>query len=131
MQGFDEYQQEAARTGGSDLREGNVSKGLSCAGLGLTGEAGEVADIIKKVVHHGRDLDAELEAKLKKEAGDVLWYLAHLCNVLGWSLSEVAALNVQKLRARYPNGFNTADSIAKADETPSRATARVPGEVSP
>lgn len=116
MERFDEYQQEAARTGGSDLRDGQTLKGMSCAGLGLTGEAGEVADIIKKVVHHGRDLDDAMETKLKKELGDVLWYAAHLCNVMGWSLSEVAALNVEKLRARYPNGFNTADSIAKRDE---------------
>jgi NTP pyrophosphatase (non-canonical NTP hydrolase) len=116
MDTFDEYQREAARTGGSDLRDGQTLKGMSCAGLGLAGEAGEVADIIKKVVHHGRDLDTELEAKLKKELGDVLWYAAHLCNVLGWSLSDVAAGNVEKLRTRYPNGFSLADSIAKRDE---------------
>lgn len=116
MDTFNEYQQEAARTGGSDLRDGETLKGMSCAGLGLTGEAGEVADIIKKVVHHGRDLDAEMEAKLKKELGDVLWYAAHLCNVLGWSLSDVARLNVEKLRVRYPRGFTLADSIAKRDE---------------
>lgn len=116
MKTFDEYQQEAARTGGSDLRDSNTLKGLSCAGLGLAGESGEVADIIKKVVHHGRDLDAEMEAKLKRELGDVLWYAAHLCNVLGWKFSDVATANVEKLRARYPSGFNTEDSIAKRDE---------------
>lgn len=106
------YQEEAARTGGSDLKPENREKGLSCAGLGLAGESGEVADLIKKVLHHRHPLD---EGKLKKEAGDVLWYLAHLCNVLGWELEEVALLNVEKLRARYPDGFTTEASLNRAD----------------
>lgn len=113
MDTFSEYQRAAARTGGSDLKPENRDKGLNCAAMGLAGEAGEVCDLVKKVQHHRAPLDA---AKLQKELGDVLWYLAHACNVMGWSLGDIAALNVEKLRARYPNGFNTADSIAKADE---------------
>lgn len=113
MDTFSEYQRAAARTGGSDLKPENRDKGLNCAAMGLAGEAGEVCDLIKKVQHHRAPLD---EAKLRKELGDVLWYLAHACNVMGWDLGAIAALNVEKLKARYPNGFTTADSIAKRDE---------------
>ena len=110
---FDDYQREAARTGGSDLLPDNKEKGLNCAAMGLAGEAGEVCDLVKKWQHHRAPRDVE---KLRKELGDVLWYVAHACNVMGWTMEEIAALNVKKLRARYPDGFNTADSIAKRDE---------------
>lgn len=118
---FDAYQKHAARTGGTDLLPENRDKGMSCAGLGLTGEAGEVADIIKKVIHHRQPLDDAMAMKLQKELGDVLWYIAHACNVMGWSMDAVAEGNVAKLRARYPNGFTPEDSVAKRDELhPSR-----------
>ena len=110
---FSDYQREAARTGGSDLVPGNEEKGLNCAAMGLAGEAGEVCDLVKKWQHHRAPRDVE---KLRKELGDVLWYVAHACNVMGWTLEDIATLNVAKLRARYPNGFSTADSIAKRDE---------------
>jgi len=113
MKTFKEYQREAARTAGSDLSPENRKMGLSCAGLGVAGEAGEVADVIKKHLHHGVALD---ETELRKELGDVLWYVAHACNVMGWELGDIAAGNVEKRRARYPEGFTTADSIARRDE---------------
>lgn len=113
---FNEYQRAAARTGGSDLAAGNEEKGLNCAAMGLAGEAGEVCDLVKKWQHHRAPRDA---AKLRKELGDVLWYLAHACNVMGWRMEDIAAENVAKLRARYPDGFSTEASIAKADEVKS------------
>lgn len=116
MSSMADYQRAAARTGGSNLLPENRDKGLNCAAMGLAGEAGEVCDLVKKVQHHRAPLD---EAKLKKELGDVLWYLAHACNVMGWSLDEIAALNIEKLRARYPDGFTTEASIARRDEAPS------------
>lgn len=70
---------------------------------GLTGESGEVADLIKKHFGHGHELDRD---KLKKELGDVLWYLARLSAEFGILLSDVADSNIAKLRARYPNGFS-------------------------
>lgn len=82
-------------------------------GQGLAGEAGEVCDLLKKVLGHGKPYDGE---KLKKELGDVLWYLANLATAHGFSLSDVAQTNVNKLRARYPTGFTVAASQAKADE---------------
>ena len=113
---LDAYQRAAARTGGSDLRDENLFKGLSCAALGLTGEAGEVADLVKKVVHHRHPLDAATREKLVKELGDVLWYVAHAASVLGVTLDHVAAVNVEKLQRRYPNGFETARSLSRTEE---------------
>lgn len=110
------YQRAASRTGGSDLQPGNTLKGLSCAALGLTGEAGEVADIVKKVVHHRHPLDGAAREKLIKELGDVLWYVAHAASVLGVTLDHVAAVNVAKLRARYPEGFSPERSINRVEE---------------
>lgn len=83
-------------------------------GLGLTGEAGEVVDLIKKGFGHGYGVD---RAKLGKELGDVLWYLSNLADAYGIPLSAVASENVAKLRARYPDGFTVAASKAKADES--------------
>ena len=60
---FDDYQREAARTGGSDLQPGNEEKGLNCAAMGLAGEAGEVCDLVKKWQHHRAPRDVE---KLRK-----------------------------------------------------------------
>lgn len=112
---LNQYQRDAARTGGSDLTERATPQGLSCAGLGIAGEAGEVADMIKKHVHHGVPLD---EDKLRKEIGDVLWYLAHLCSVMQWSLGDIAEENIEKLHKSYPDGFSTEASIARKDLAP-------------
>lgn len=75
---------------------------LACAALGLTGEAGEFADLIKKVAYHGHALD---KVKAAKELGDVLWYLALAANRLGFGLDAIGAMNIAKLRERYPEGF--------------------------
>lgn len=105
---LDEYQKLAMRT--HAVRIPIVS--FSAYGLGIAGEAGEVADLIKKVIGHGHDLDRE---KLKLELGDVLWYVAGLAHLVDLTLDEVAAANVAKLEKRYPNGFSTAASIARED----------------
>lgn len=115
MKTFREFQEQARRTGGAG-DDGPLAPRLSLVGLGLTGEAGEVADIIKKVIHHGRAFDDAMRAKLIEELGDVLWYIAHAANVLGVEMDDVVAANNAKLAKRYPNGFNTADSIARRDE---------------
>ncbi len=75
---------------------------LSLAGLGIAGEGGEVADVIKKVLHHDTPLDKD---KLIKEMGDVRWYLEYLCATLDITMEDVEERNVKKLRARYPDGF--------------------------
>ncbi len=70
--------------------------------LGLAGEAGEVAEIIKKNERHGKPINPE---HLREELGDVLWYLTVLAEVNGLSLAEIAVANIDKLKARYPQGF--------------------------
>lgn len=81
--------------------------------LGLAGEAGEVADLLKKVHGHGKTYEP---VKMLKELGDVLWYLSNLADAHGFTLEQVAHANVAKLRARYPAGFTVAAAQAKADE---------------
>lgn len=108
---FDQYQDEVRRTSGQTDSEHDR---LSCGVLGLAGEAGEVADHIKKVLYHGHPLDKEA---LVKELGDCLWYLTSLSETLGVTLMYVAEQNKLKLRARYPAGFSKERSINRADNS--------------
>ena len=77
---------------------------LQHAIVGLAGEVGEVSEMIKKHLWHGRALDYD---KLELEIGDVLWYLHSLCETTGISLESALQRNTEKLRARHPDGFNT------------------------
>lgn len=86
---------------------------LDLAALGLAGESGEVVDIIKKHVHHGKPLE---RAHLVAELGDVLWYLAYLASIEDIDLAEVATANSRKARARFPDGFSFQAANARADE---------------
>jgi NTP pyrophosphatase (non-canonical NTP hydrolase) len=72
--------------------------------LGLTGEAGEVADIIKKHTMQGHDLDCE---HIAKELGDVLWYVAETATAIGYDLETIMQMNIDKLMKRYPEGFSS------------------------
>ena len=76
--------------------------------LGITGEAGEVADLIKKHIFHGHDLDTDA---LIKEIGDVCWYVALLCTAIGVDMASVMEKNIEKLKTRYPEGFSEEASI--------------------
>lgn len=77
--------------------------GVFNACLGLSGEVGEFNDMIKKWIFHEKPLDID---HAKKEAGDICWYLAMLCESFGWSLDEIMQMNVDKLKSRYPEGFD-------------------------
>ena len=72
--------------------------------LGLAGESGETLDMIKKWVFHEKELDKE---HLKKEIGDVMWYVAMICESAEFDLDDVLQTNIDKLKARYPEGFDT------------------------
>ena len=102
---LDRYQVEALRTAALSP---DLTLRRAVLGLGIAGEAGEVADLIKKEVGHGHETDHD---KIAKEIGDVLWYVATLADAYGFSLSEVANININKLKARYPDGFSSASSI--------------------
>ena len=80
--------------------------------LGVAGEAGEVADLIKKKQFHGHEVTAD---EIKKELGDVLHYLSGIATLFDIDLEDVATANIEKLRKRYPNGFSVEDSIARKD----------------
>lgn len=104
---FADFQKEMRRTANNvDETPDNLSGGA----LGLTGEAGEVADYVKKVLYHSHELSKE---KLAEELGDVLWYLAYLANVIGYDLEEIAEINIEKLRKRYPDGWDPQRSIER------------------
>lgn len=108
-----DYQKQVRRTAGQSKKALTTEqRTLLNWGLGLTGEAGEVADLLKKHVFHGHELDRE---KLVKELGDVLWYLAALADTLQTDLSAVMFKNIEKLRKRYPNGFTQQDSLERRD----------------
>ena len=95
---FDEYQAQASVTALYPRRMEN----LEYPTLGLTGEAGEVANIVKKIQRdHGGVITDEIRAKLKDELGDVLWYLSACADELGITLDEIAAYNVDKLAKRH------------------------------
>ena len=81
--------------------------------MGLNGEAGEAIDILKKHLFQGHPLDSE---HLAKELGDVAWYLAVSADALGYSLEEILQMNVDKLRARYPDGFEAERSVNRTAE---------------
>lgn len=97
---FEEYQELASKT----RKVFDAQKDMQVdVGLGLTGEAGEVADIIKKHLAGAKEIDLN---HLKEELGDVLWYLAEACDCFGFSMQEVAQANIEKLAKRHPNGFS-------------------------
>lgn len=109
---FDDYQRLAGITANPKL---DPKMNLAVLSLGIAGEAGEVADYVKKHLGHDHDLDRE---KLKKELGDVLWYISTLASANDLSLQDVAQTNINKLAARYPDGFNTEHSKnRKANDT--------------
>ena len=103
------YQEDAKRTMGYRKLD---PFNLAVAGLGITGEAGEVADYIKKVVSHGHELDPK---KLMSELGDTMWYISLLATLLEVSLEDIAKQNIDKLRARYPRGFESARSVNREE----------------
>lgn len=75
--------------------------------FGLSGEVGEFNDMVKKWIFHEKDLDID---HAQKEVGDILWYIAMICESFGWNMDEIMQKNVDKLKARYPDGFDVARS---------------------
>jgi len=102
---FEQYQNDVLRTMAMGY---DRDKALMVFALGLNGEAGEVADIIKKIVGHKHPMD---QAGLVDELGDVLWYIAALANQLSIPLATIVQNNVEKLQRRYPQGFSTERSL--------------------
>lgn len=106
---INEYQTLAMTTLNPELNKKDV---LINGVMGLCGESGEAIDIVKKWLAQGHELDRE---KLAKELGDIAWYLAETATALELNLEDVLEANIEKLRKRYPEGFDTKRSIHRDD----------------
>lgn len=122
-----EYQEEALRTANKmstiflmqhiigDCEENPDSDKIAWmleGALGMSGEVGEVVDILKKSIFQGHPLDMR---KIALELGDVMRYLTLLAYSIGYDLNEVTKMNIEKLKNRYPNGFSTTDSLNRKE----------------
>ena len=106
---INDYQTLAMRTLNPALSKKDV---LINGVMGLCGEAGEAIDIVKKHLAQGHDLDREA---LIKELGDVAWYLAETAYALDVPLEEILRINIEKLKKRYPEGFDSEKSIRRTE----------------
>lgn len=102
---INEYQELALRTLNPEL---SIKDVLINGVMGLCGESGEAIDIVKKHLAQGHPLDNEA---LAKELGDIAWYLAETAYAIGFPLEDILQMNIDKLRARYPEGFSADRSI--------------------
>ena len=102
---INEYQKLAMTTLNPALNKKDV---LINGDMGLCGESGEAIDIVKKLLAQGHELDKD---KLAKELGDICWYLAEAATALDLSLEDIMAANIEKLKKRYPDGFDADRSI--------------------
>lgn len=104
-----EYQKLAARTiNPANSNTENLLHGL----FGIAAETGEFLDIFQKM-YQGHNPDDE---HAKKELGDILWNIAEICTCLGWELDDIMEINIQKLRERYPDGFNPEKSMHRKED---------------
>lgn len=130
------YQSLAARTQcpqpsiltqgtGPGLNQPNAGAILHAA-VGISGEAGELSGAIERWIWYRKELDVK---NLKEELGDLLWYVAEMCNALGFEMEDVMVANIAKLRARYPDKYTnelaaeenrnrTAEQVFAARATP-------------
>ena len=121
-----EYQELAMRTNDHRANERLLGKfddialrhqpydigGILNACLGMSGEVGEFNDMVKKWIFHEKLLDIE---HAQKEIGDVLWYIAMICHSFCWDMDEIMKQNIDKLKARYPEGFDVVKSAHRKE----------------
>jgi len=99
----EQYQKECLKTA-KHFKDKKAE--LSNWGLGVAGEAGDLAGCIKKVLYH----DDKQKQGIKENIGDTMWYIAMICNYFHWDLEEILAENATKLDSRYPQGFTEKDA---------------------
>lgn len=105
-----EYQALALRTLNPEMDRAEM---LLNSVMGLCGESGEAIEMVKKHRMHGHPLDRE---KFARELGDVAWYLAEAAAAVDLDLEAVLQMNIDKLKARYPEGFSPEKSLERADQ---------------
>lgn len=116
---INEYQNAALRTAGTDDYDSLLVNGV----MGLAGESGECVDIVKKHLFQGHPLDKK---HLAEEIGDVAWYMAVCAHAIGYDLESVLQMNVDKLRKRYPDGFDSNRSVYRNENTCVECGATIP-----
>ena len=84
--------------------QGFPTERLLTAAVGMSAESGEFTEVIKKIIFQGKPVNEENLFHLKRELGDIMWYVAQACMGLGVSFNEIVEMNVEKLEARYPGG---------------------------
>lgn len=99
MENLNEYQNVCKTTAKKDFPTKNEE--ILTWGLGISGEAGDVASCIKKTISHKNNQ----KQGIKENIGDTLWYIAMICNFFEWDLQEILDENLEKLKKRYPQGF--------------------------
>lgn len=102
---INEYQQLAMTTLNPELSKRDV---LLNSVMGLCGESGEAIDLVKKHLMQGHDFDRE---KFARELGDIAWYLAEAATAIDMDLETILQMNIDKLKKRYPEGFDSQKSI--------------------
>ncbi|WP_259383424.1 nucleoside triphosphate pyrophosphohydrolase family protein [Bacillus thuringiensis] len=115
-----QYQEAALRTWNTNQDLGGR---VLNAALGLSGESGEVADIVKKAIFHGHGFDpahcpGEEDGnthKIALELGDILYYISIMSHEMGYTLEDIAQMNIAKLTKRYPDGFSREANQARVD----------------
>lgn len=105
---LNEYQKLAGRTINPALTNEQMK---DHALKGMVGEIGEINSIYQKV-YQGHEFDEE---HVKKELGDLMWFIAEYCTAWGWDLTDICQMNIDKLRARFPNGFEVNKSVHRAE----------------
>jgi NTP pyrophosphatase (non-canonical NTP hydrolase) len=105
---FTEYQIQARRTV-PEFK--NFNEKMLNAAMGLVGESGEVMDLLKKERFQGHKV---LATEYANELGDIMWYLNLMADAIGYTLEEIAEMNIEKLKKRYPEGFSIENSVHRA-----------------
>ena len=98
--------------------EGLPVERLLTAAVGMSAESGEFIEIVKKMIFQGKPVNEENLFHLKRELGDVMWYVAQACMALDTSFDEIVEMNVEKLKKRYPGGefdVHKSENRAKGD----------------
>ena len=98
-----------------DQKGANIER-LMTASVGMSAEAGEFTEIVKKIAFQGKELTEDTKTHMVKELGDVFWYIAQACNALGLDFQTIVVTNMIKLAARYPGGeFDVFQSENRAE----------------
>ena len=88
-----------------DETSGVPPERLITAALGICAEGGEFTEVVKKCVFQGKPMDDHTIYHMKRELGDIMWYISQACIALDTSIEDIIYMNIEKLEARYPDGF--------------------------